>query len=111
MVVASLCQFRVHPLCPTPLLTELRETISQFLWKSSVAYQISSGLVFFFGPYRRDSSTKFYHVIYWYMFFFILQTKNFRSTPLREKRDAVKPPVSSEIIYQNYNPNIIYMNC
>ncbi|XP_009941581.1 cell surface glycoprotein CD200 receptor 1-B-like [Opisthocomus hoazin] len=38
-------------------------------------------------------------------------TKNFRSTPLREKRDAVKPPVSSEIIYQNYNPNIIYMNC
>ncbi|KAM6418870.1 cell surface glycoprotein CD200 receptor 1-B-like isoform 1-T2 [Pluvialis apricaria] len=35
-------------------------------------------------------------------------TKNFRSTPPREKTGAVKPPVLSESIYQNYNPRMIY---
>ncbi|XP_072708687.1 LOW QUALITY PROTEIN: cell surface glycoprotein CD200 receptor 1-B-like [Ciconia boyciana] len=37
-------------------------------------------------------------------------TKNFRSTPSREKTAAVKPPVLSEIIYQNYNTRMMYMS-
>ncbi|XP_027640461.2 cell surface glycoprotein CD200 receptor 1-B-like isoform X1 [Falco peregrinus] len=39
-----------------------------------------------------------------------LATKNFRSTPSRVKTAVVKPPVLSEIIYQNYDPTMINMN-
>ncbi|XP_030327643.1 cell surface glycoprotein CD200 receptor 1-B-like [Strigops habroptila] len=38
-------------------------------------------------------------------------TKNFRSTPSWAKTEAVKPPVLSESIYQNYRPRMVYMNC
>ncbi|KAM4683452.1 cell surface glycoprotein CD200 receptor 1-A-like [Amazona ochrocephala] len=39
-----------------------------------------------------------------------LQTKNFRSTPSWAKTEAVKPPVLSECIYQNYSSRTLYMN-
>ncbi|XP_062470666.1 cell surface glycoprotein CD200 receptor 2-like [Pezoporus occidentalis] len=37
-------------------------------------------------------------------------TTNFRSTPSRAKMEAVKPPVLSEHIYQNYSSRTVYMN-
>ncbi|XP_010018583.1 PREDICTED: cell surface glycoprotein CD200 receptor 1-B-like [Nestor notabilis] len=40
-----------------------------------------------------------------------VQTKNFRSTPSWLKTEAVKPPVLSESIYQNYSSRMVYMNC